>query len=124
MSAKMVGVMDDAAIASAEERIAAVVRTVAASYGGRQQAHRLVMSHSLSRGGNRLAPLLAKLTEHLASERPVGAIRHALSRADAFVLAHALAGVLRAMTREPQDAPGQEEVAEALSRLVVGFMSV
>ena len=122
MSAKVLAVMEDAAVASPEARIAAVVRAVASSYGGRHEAHRLVMAHSLRRGGDRLTPLLSKMTKHLANQRKVGPIRNALGRADAFVLAHAFAGVLRAMTMQAENALGEEEIARALSRLVVTFV--
>jgi AcrR family transcriptional regulator len=123
MSARVMAVMEDATIASPEERIGAVVRVVAASYGWRHGAHRLVMAHSLARGSNRLAPLLSRMTAHLAGERQVGPIRRALGHADAFVLAHAFGGVLRAMTAEIDDAPSQEDIAQALTKLVVRFIA-
>lgn len=115
--------MEEAAIGSPEEQIATVVRTIAASYGGRREAHRLVMAHSLSRGGHRLAPLLSRLMDHLGSERQVGPVRHALSRPDVFVVAHAFVGVLRAMTTRAGKAPAQEEIEQALAPLVVRFIS-
>ena len=119
MSARVTEVMADPALATTRERIAAVVGAVASSYSGRHGAHRLVMARSLARGGNRLAPLLAHLIEQLSSERPVGAIRQAASPADAFVIAHAFAGVLRAMISDPDHAPPQDEIAHALTRLVL-----
>lgn len=121
MSERVLAVMDDSAIATTEARIAAVVRAVTASYGARHGAHRIVMAYSLSRGGNRLAPLLARLVTLLSSERETGAIRHAMPAADAFVLAHAFAGVLRAMT-SAADTPPKDEIADALARLVVSFL--
>ena len=120
MSARVSEVMADHAIATTEARIGAVVRAVAASYGARTAAHRLVMAHSLRRGGNRLSPLLARLVAHLSRERESGAIRHALGRADAFVLAHSFAGTLRAMI-SVDDAPPEDEIAQALTRLVLYF---
>lgn len=124
MSARVMQVMEDPAIPTAQARVAAVVQAVAATYGARQAAHRLVMEHSLARGSNRLAPLMARLMALLSSERPTGAIRPALARADAFVLAHAFVGVLRAMTREGAKAPPQKELADALTRLVTRFLGV
>lgn len=123
MTAAVVAVMENPAIVTPEARIAAVVRAVAASYGGRHAAHRLVMAHSVGRGGNRLAPLLAKVVEHLAHERQVGPYRQALGRADAFVLAHAFAGVMRAMTARADDAPPPEELVPALTHIVIGFVA-
>jgi hypothetical protein len=38
------------------------------------------------------------------------------------VLAHAFAGVLRAMTIAGEDAPSADEIADALSRFVVRFI--
>lgn len=121
MSAGVMKVLDDASITTPEERIAAVVGAVAASYGGRQKAHRLVMAHSLVRGGNRLAPLLSKLIDRLSAPREIGAYRDAMDPADAFVLAHAFAGVLRAMVGQGS-APPKEEVARSLSCLVTRFL--
>lgn len=122
MAARVVAVMEDKAIQSAQARIAAVVRAVAASYGQRRRAHRLVMMHSLAHGGNRLAPLLARLRTHLSAERASGAFPVALADADAFVLIHAFAGVLRAITSEAEGAPEQAEIEEVLARLVVSFL--
>jgi AcrR family transcriptional regulator len=122
MSAKVIEAMEDPAIVTPKDRIAAVVHAVAASYGGRHEAHRLVMAYSLNRGGNRLAPLLSRLTNHLASERRVGPIRHGLPRTDAFVLAHAFAGVLRAMINHGDEGLTPDEIADSLARLVVSFV--
>jgi AcrR family transcriptional regulator len=122
MSARVLQVMEDAGISSPEERVAAVVRAVSESYGGRGEAHRLVMAHSLAQGGGRLSPLLSKLMTHLSNERQVGPIRQAMSRGDAFVLAHAFAGVLRAMISQARNAPPREEIVQALARLVAGFI--
>jgi AcrR family transcriptional regulator len=122
MSNRVARVMEDESIATTEERIAAIVNAVAASYGARQSAHRQVMAHSLSHGGNRLSPLLAHLVTHLTSERQAGAIRHALGESDAFVLAHAFAGVLRAMIGTSEHAPQQDDIARGLARLVTSFL--
>lgn len=119
---RVMKVMQDKAIATTEDRIAAIVGAVAASYSGRHGAHRQVMAHSLARGGNRLAPLLSRLTAHLVQERQVGPIRHALNESDAFVLTHAFAGALRAMITDPE-APSEQDVADSLTRLIVRFLS-
>lgn len=122
MSARVLAVMQDGTIATTRERVAAVVRTVTASYGERHSAHRLVMAHSLARGGgNRLAPLLLGLREHLMRERAAGPITAPLAPAQAFVLTHAFNGVLRAMIRDGEDAPPQAEIEQALADLVVRF---
>jgi AcrR family transcriptional regulator len=121
MSARVTQVMEDPTILTTCARIEAIVHAVAASYGSRQTAHRLVMEHALAQGSNRLAPLLGKMVTHLSSERKTGAIRKAMGRADAFVLAHAFTGVLRAMVREGGNTPPQKEIAGALTRLVAKF---
>jgi AcrR family transcriptional regulator len=123
MSTRLVGVMQDASLETTQDRVAAVVRAVAATYGQRHEAHRLVMAHSLSRGGNRLAPVLARLRAHLSAERSSGAIRAALDPADAFVLTHAVSGVLRAMIGERERAPPQAEIEGSLTRLVVRYLA-
>lgn len=121
MAARVKAVMDDAAIASPEARISAIVGAVAASYGRRQAAHRRVMAHSLSSGGSRLAPLLAHLRSRLETQRNHGVHSAPLAPGDAFVLAHAFAGVLRAMTSDADNAPPPPEIERALSRLVLSF---
>jgi hypothetical protein len=119
----VIAVMQDATILSTQARIAAVVSAVVASYGQRHEAHRLVMAHSLSRGGSRLAPLWSRLQAYLSTERPSGAITAPLDPADAFVLAHAFAGVFRAMISERENAPSQTEIERSLTRLVIRFLA-
>ena len=102
-------------------RVAAGVAAVAASDGDRRGAHRLVMEHSLARGGARTAPVLAELIAYLSHQRDGGAIRAPLAKADAFVLIHAVSGVLRAMTSQA-DAPPRDEIEPALTRMVVNLI--
>ena len=123
MSARVVSAMRDETIPSARERIAAVVGAVAASYGGRTAAYRLTMAHSLSQGGKRMDGVLAAMRSVLGSERPSGQFTSPLDAGDAFVLAHAVRGVLRAMTSEGEDSPPQEEIERSLTRLVVRYLS-
>ena len=122
LSARVLAVMADPSIALAGERIAAVVAAVIASYGERRQAHRLVMAHSLSRGGDRLAPVLARIRDHLSMRRASGAFPAPLAPADAFVLTNACAGVLRAMVGQ-RDIPPRQDIERSLTRLIVGFLS-
>lgn len=122
MSERVLEVMADRSITTAEHRIAAVVRAVAASYGERHGAHRIVMAHSLSRGGSRLSPLFAKLIAMLSGHHEKGATQQALTTTDAFVIAHAFGGVLRAMIAEAETSPPQAEIEQALVRLVVSFV--
>jgi AcrR family transcriptional regulator len=121
MSTRVVEAMDDATILSTEARIAAIMGAVTTGYGERRQAHRRVMAHSLTRGASWLSPLLSRLMGHLSQERSSGPIPRPIARADAFVLTHAIAGVLRAMIAGGEVAPSRTEVAQALERLVVRF---
>lgn len=118
MSANVLTAMEDPAPLSAAERIGRVVGAVASSYGARTRVHRLVMEHTLSRGSRRLAPLFQRMTALLASDgRPVP-----LATVDAFVLTHAVSGVLRAMTTA-EDAPDPATLEAALVRLLTGFVA-
>lgn len=121
LSARVLAIMRDQTVASARKRVAAVVSAVAASYGRRSGAHRVVMARSLTRGVNRLAPLMARLREHLTSERSSGRFREPLSPADAFVIPYAIHGVLRGMISEAE-APPQEEIERSLTRLIVSAL--
>ncbi|WP_206244834.1 TetR/AcrR family transcriptional regulator [Novosphingobium terrae] len=114
--------MKDAGTTSTQARIAAVVEAVAASYGERHGAHRIVMEHSLDRRSNRMGPLIAALLTHLRQYRAVGPIRRALSPQDAFVLTHSFIGVLHAMIADDQTIVSKAEIAEALSRMTCTFL--
>jgi AcrR family transcriptional regulator len=121
LSARILAVMSNEAIVSAAERVAAVVRAVTTSYGRRSKAHRLVMVHSLTRGINRLTPLMAQLQEHLLSERSSGQFKKPVSVGDAFVIPYAILGVLRGMINEAT-APPREEIERSLTRLIVNAL--
>ncbi len=107
-----------------QERIGRVIRAVTSSYGGRRPVHRIVMGYSLARGGGRLAPLLAHLTDHLAAHGRLGADGKPVptSRAEAFVLTNAFTGVMRATIMADASAlPPQDEIEAALARLMVNL---
>jgi AcrR family transcriptional regulator len=122
MAERVMEAMADPAIAATEARIAAVVRAVAASYGGRHGAHRLVLEHGVRRGTGRLRPLMETLVGYLVRERSVGPVTRPLEPAEAFVLIHAFSGVMRAMILAGDAAPTEAEVAAALGRLVRGYL--
>jgi AcrR family transcriptional regulator len=122
MAKRVMQIMQDATFTTTESRVTGIVRAVAATYGNRRTAHKVVMAHSLMRGENRLSPLLAKLVEHLSTQRDNGAIRHAFDRADAFVLAHSFAGVLRAMIDVENGMPPQDAIESSLARMVLSFV--
>ena len=122
MAERVMRVMRDSTIISTEERIAGIVRAVASTYGNRRKAHKVVMAYSLARGGNRLSSLMANMIELLSKQRDSGPIRRAFDRADAFVLAHGFAGVLRAMINAEHDGPSQAAIETALARMVMSFV--
>ncbi len=121
MAARIRKVMTDASLATPEKRVSGVVAAVAASYGNRRGAHRLVMAHSLAGSSSRMSPLLADLVSNLDGQRATGTVRGPLQKVDAFVLIHAIAGVLRAMTSQT-DAPPRIQIEAALTRLVSEFV--
>lgn len=119
----VVAALSDPAEMPPQERIARVVRAITSTYGGRRQVHRLVMEHSLARGGGRLGPLLERLVALLCADgaRDGDGRVVPLSRADAFVLTNAFAGVMRAAMLSDGDAPPMDEIERALMQLVLGF---
>jgi AcrR family transcriptional regulator len=126
MSKRLMASLAGAPPAEPGERIRAVVRAVLAAYGGRRKAHRLIMAHAMSRGGTgKLNPLFARLTE-LFTAQGVGAPgvypSKPLSPADAFVLMHAIAGVLKTMATHGENLPPREEIEAALAKLVLRFV--
>lgn len=107
-------------------RIASVLGAVLDAYGGREIAHRRLMLHSIESGS---AGLLGPLLERLAasfSERGIagpGGTISALSRTDAFVLTHAVGGVIRAAVGAHGNGGLDREALErSLTRLVLGFV--
>lgn len=106
------------------DRIRGLVRAVLGSYGGRSLAHRRLIEHSLRQGNaERLSPLLARFQQVLVAEGtvPANAAPVKLSRAQAFVLTHALAGVLRALAASATPPPVRQ-VEDALVLLAVRYV--
>ncbi|HYP86145.1 TetR/AcrR family transcriptional regulator [Variovorax sp.] len=107
------------------DRIRRTLRAVVDAYGGRGRVHRRLIAHSLTRtSGSRLPPLLSQLTETLSAKGVVvaGAAPQPLSRAQAFVLTHAIGGVLRSLAAS-DSAPPVREIEEALVQLALGFVA-
>lgn len=108
------------------DRLRAVIRAALDLYGSRRRAHRALLLHALNRGtASRLAPGLAQLIERLSvgGVATSGRLGNRLSPAEAFVLIHAMSGVLRAMTAIDKP-PSREDVEDALVRLVLGFWPI
>lgn len=108
------------------ERIRAVIHAAVSAYGGRTGAHKALMQYLLTRGaGSPLPALRSSIMAHLIAH---GLFDHdrqprQLGEAEAFVLTHAVSGVLRAMLEEPETlAPGRREgLEEALVELVLAY---
>ncbi|MDN7422701.1 TetR/AcrR family transcriptional regulator [Burkholderia dolosa] len=125
MSAKVVASLRMDAPASPGDRIRRIVRAVNATYGGRNRVHRLLIEHaSATQSAGRLMPLFAELIDLWTNEgiAAPGDGRRRLSHADAFVMVHSIAGVLRTLAAS-KDAPPAAEVEDALVRMIVGFVS-
>ncbi|MGM9484699.1 TetR/AcrR family transcriptional regulator [Roseateles sp. NT4] len=106
-------------------RIGAVLGAVLDAYGGRKLAHQRLMRYSLERGtSGLLQPLLEQLMTSFSTDGVTGAgmVMPPLSRTDAFVLTHAVAGVTRAaITAHASGELDREALEQSLTRLVLGF---
>jgi AcrR family transcriptional regulator len=107
------------------DRIRRILASVVGAYGGRSRVHRRLIEHALSRtSGSRLSPLYAQLIEAFASKGVAvpGAAPQQLSRAQAFVLTHAIAGVLRTLAAS-DNPPPLREIEDALVQLAVAYIA-
>ncbi len=105
---------------SAGDRVRRVVKAVMTAYGGRRRVHRQLLEHALTRGpGTRLQPLYATIVDLLVQDGHDTAAP--VTPADAFVLTHAVGGVLRAIVAmHPVPVP-RAQIEDALVRLIVSF---
>jgi AcrR family transcriptional regulator len=121
LSRRILRVIEDPAPLPHGERVRRIVREVTSSYGKRRRVHRLVVEHSLSRGGLRIAPMIQQVVAVLASGASSPA-PEAMSEAEAFVLANAFVGVMRALIMRGEDAaPDEAEIEDALARMIAVF---
>jgi AcrR family transcriptional regulator len=124
MSAKVVASVRMDAPATPGDRIRRIVRAVSSAYGGRNRVHRLLIEHAYAtQSAGRLLPLFKELIELWTGEGVLasGEDRRRLTRADAFVVVYAIAGVLRTLAAS-RDAPPIAEVEDSLVRMIVGFV--
>lgn len=122
LSSRILENMQGPAPAAPGDRIRGILHAVLAAYGGRRKAHRLVMAHAMSRGGtSRLAPLYRQMIQSSSTQGPAPGTAP-VSTADAFVLTHAIAGVIRTFVSGHDQMPPREEIEKSLTRLVLGFM--
>lgn len=120
---RILAAIEDESITLPQDRVAAIVRAIMASYSGRARAHRLVMAHSLPRATARLSPLLVRLADLLTYPGSALAKRaQPISAANAFVLTQGFAGVLRGMLKEESEgAPQQQAIEDALVRWIASI---
>lgn len=104
-------------------RVGQVIAAVLDAYGGREIAHKRLMGHSFERGSTGLmGPLLRQLVASLRAGIAGPGIEVKVCEADAFVLTHAVSGVLRAyIGAEGAGGPARQDVERALTRLILGF---
>lgn len=123
LSERLMATMTNPAMQSPQARIAGLMRAATAGYGQRDRVHRLVMEYSLGRGSRKLAPTIERLIAMMTGDAPdTGGASPRLSRAEAFVITHALVGVVRAMiSAQGEDAPPQMEVEQAMARMLSGL---
>ncbi|MDM0020887.1 TetR/AcrR family transcriptional regulator [Variovorax saccharolyticus] len=127
MAAKAMASLTGPAPAAPGDRIRLIVRAVLGTYGGRARVHRMLMAHALGRGaGTRLSPLYAGIAELLTSAgvlTPDGRQR-TMTPAEAFVLTHAIAGVLRGYVAYGAESLQRQKLEDALVLLAVRFLGV
>lgn len=105
--------------AEPENRVRRVVQAVMAAYGGRRRVHRALLEYALTRGpGTRLQPMYAGIVDLLVAGQTGAA---PLAPADAFVLTHAVGGVLRAVVAQHPVPVPRKDVEDSLVRLIELF---
>lgn len=105
-------------------RIRAVVHAVLDAFGGRTDVQRQLLHGSGAGVGTAPAALRAMVVDLLVSGGVVShdRRRRTLPRADAFVMVHALVGVLQGVLSAPPDVP-LRAIEDALVRLVLANMA-
>jgi AcrR family transcriptional regulator len=122
--------VSQAQAASLDERVRMIVHAVLKTYGGRRGVHRALLEHALTRGtGTRLNPLYTLIASQLeqepaatASTGTANARTRRMSPAQAFVLTHAVAGVMRGLVASREQALKQSDVERELTCLIAGFI--
>ena len=120
LGSKVMEAMNQAVLRSPEERLRLLVGAVFDTYGGRRRVHKVLLEHALTQRRARLNPVFSALSQELSREGRAGP---RLTSAEAFVLTHAIAGVLRAVVASSFPIAQREALEEALGRLVTGFVS-
>lgn len=106
------------------DRVRRIVGAVSAAFGGRSRVHQQLLQHSLNRGRSARFQELYKATVDIIASPGFtlpGQKASSLSAAEAFVLTYAVAGVMRGLIIQGDNAPASAEVEQALIRLVTAF---
>ncbi|MGC3982970.1 MAG: TetR/AcrR family transcriptional regulator [Steroidobacteraceae bacterium] len=125
MSEKIVSAVSKPANDLPGDRVRDIVRAVMNAYGGRKQVHRQLLQHSLTRGaGSRLHPLYEQLTQMFTAAGVVvpGKGKREVTAAQAFVMTHAVAGVMRGLIANANQAIARQDIEAALSELLTNFL--
>jgi AcrR family transcriptional regulator len=120
LGSKVMEAMNQAILRSPEERLRLLVGAVFDTYGGRRRVHKVLLEHALTQRRARLNPLFSALSKELSREGRAGP---RLTPAEAFVLTHAIGGVLRAVVTSAYPSAERQALEDALNRLVAGFVS-
>ncbi len=109
--------------AAAGDRVRAIVQALLQAYGGRTHVHRLLVQHLLARSGNTPLPGMREAVITMLSGTGIVGPDQAprtLAPGAAFVLTHAVAGVMRALMAQPDKLQGPERapIEDALVALV------
>lgn len=117
LGAKVMKAMSQSPTPGPHRRIELLISAVLDSYGGRRRVHRLLLEHALTRGtGTRLDPLYSAVVDLLAHQDAPK-----MTRTEAFVLAHAFGGVMRAVVANADPSLKRAELEAAVARLIGGF---
>ncbi|MBU9818609.1 TetR/AcrR family transcriptional regulator [Rahnella sp. BCC 1045] len=114
----------DTSISEPEDKIIRIVHAVVGAYGGRSRVHRMLIGHAMTDfSGGKLAFLYTNLMAALQNEEGKNhhEARNNLSEAQAFVLVHSCAGVLRTFVLS-ENPPAQAEVETALVVLITSYL--
>lgn len=102
-------------------KIRNVMRAYLATFGNKQGIRQKLLSYHLSHGRSQmLNSLIANTTEMFASGGVPSYGAMSLTKADAFVLSNAFAGVMRGVVRY-NDHPSLDEIEVSLTKLLVNF---
>ena len=104
-------------------RMRLLVRAALDAYGGRTGVHRLLVDHLLARAGATPLPGMREAIVQMMSHGGIVGFDQrlrGLAPADAFVLTHAVGGVIRALLAAPDrfDGAQRQAIEDALVRLV------